>query len=182
MSLRRSTLSPRAGWASKERCPSARGPYSARPWNQATIPFSAMILAAAAAMSGGRSKGTRAVLRASSICWSLQPRPRAAVVIGASSSPASAATVSAAPRAVPESPAAGCTQISANGPSSSNRVLATQFKATPPARASRLRCGRATSRRDSAPPQGPPARWPQDRRGARRTPHPVGVAVRSCSS
>ena len=42
------------GWASSDRWPSARGPYSARPWNQATIPSSAMISAAAPAMSAGR--------------------------------------------------------------------------------------------------------------------------------
>jgi hypothetical protein len=94
------------------------------------IPLSAMISAAAPGTSSGRSYRTRAVLRASSIWVSLQPRPRAAVVMAVRSSPASAATVSAAPSAVPESPAAGCTQISLNGLSASSLVLATQFRAT----------------------------------------------------
>ena len=41
---------------------------------------------------------------------------------------------SAAPSAVPASPAAGCTQIRLNGPRSRSRAFMTQFKATPPAR------------------------------------------------
>ena len=51
--------------------------------------------------------------------------------------PARARTCSAAPRAVPASPAAGCTQTSLEGPSRArSALLATQFSATPPAMAS----------------------------------------------
>src|SRR5215207_6656152 len=100
MSFSRSTLSDRSGWASRERWPKARGPYSARPWNQATTPLPAITAAAAMAMSAGRSYRTRAVIKIRSISSSLQPRPSAAVVIGAISSPASAASVNAASRAL----------------------------------------------------------------------------------
>ena len=78
MSLRRSTLSPRAGWASKERCPERPWPVLGATLEPGDDPVLGDDLAAAAAMSDGRSKGTRAVLRASSIWWSPSrvPRPR----------------------------------------------------------------------------------------------------------
>ena len=64
-------------------------------------------------------------------------RPRAAVPIGSGTTPCSALICSAAPSAVPESPAAGCTQTCSKGVSRQMRVFATQFSAVPPAIVSR---------------------------------------------
>src|SRR5204862_538947 len=55
---------------------------------------------------------------------------------GATASPPVHATCSAAPRAVPASPAAGCTHNRRYGPCADSRALATQLSATPPAMAS----------------------------------------------
>ncbi len=135
-SLRRSRLPACPGWASSERWPSARGPYSERPWNQATMPLSARARATVSAMSGGRSKGTAAVFSQAPSSASDQSRPRSAPVMGSGWSPSTADSRRAPPRAVPASPAAGCTHTRAKGPSRAMRELATQLRATPPARVS----------------------------------------------
>ena len=105
------SVSRRPGLASSDRCPSARGPYSDRPANQATTPSAASTCATSSARSAGRSYGQRAVSSQAASSSSVQPRPSAAPGIGAARSPASAAACSAPPSAVPASPAAGCTQI-----------------------------------------------------------------------
>src|SRR4029450_3536077 len=61
MSLSRSRLAALVALASRLRCPRARGPYSLRPWNQATTPSAAMTSATASARSGGPSGGSRAL-------------------------------------------------------------------------------------------------------------------------
>ncbi len=53
-SFTRRSVSAWRGLASSERWPSARGPYSLRPWNQATMPSCAITSATASAMSRGR--------------------------------------------------------------------------------------------------------------------------------
>ena len=53
-SLRRSVLAARVALASRLRWPSARGPYSLRPWNQATTPSSAIASPTASTRSPGR--------------------------------------------------------------------------------------------------------------------------------
>src|SRR5207249_5937459 len=60
-------------------------------------------------------------------------------------SPASEARYSAAPSALPSSPAAGCTYTSSNTPEHRSFPLAVQFSATPPVSASR-RCPVATAK------------------------------------
>src|SRR6185437_15215253 len=50
----RTVVSRSPGWARSERCPSARGPYSLRPWNQATMPLPASTSAASSAIDAGR--------------------------------------------------------------------------------------------------------------------------------
>src|SRR5699024_217417 len=131
-----------------------RGPYSERPWNQATRASSCSARATSAAMSSGRSYSTSASVRKAASPSSSQPRPRSAPTIGSILSPRSAADWSAPPRAVPASPAAGWIHTSSKGPSLTMRLLATQLRATPPAIANRrcpvcsyshLRTSRSTS-------------------------------------
>src|SRR5215218_8596907 len=117
-SLSRSRLAALVALASRLRWRSARAPYSERPWNQATTPSAASTSATASARSAGRSWGTLAVASQAASSSSVQPRPRAAPGIAATRSPRACATCRAAPRAVPASPAAGCTQIRSNGPRS----------------------------------------------------------------
>ena len=86
-SLSRSRLRWWPGCASSERWPSARGPYSLRPWNQATISSAARDSAATIAASAGRSYGTRARTSSASISSSLHPRPRSAPTNSAGGTP-----------------------------------------------------------------------------------------------
>ena len=90
------------GSASSERCPSARGPNSLRPWNHATTPSAASVSATSSATSSGRSNVDRRPCAASRPARRRPRRgPSAAERIGRTGSPSSAATCSAAPSAVP---------------------------------------------------------------------------------
>src|SRR5690606_9098894 len=92
MRLSRSVFAAWPGWASRLRWPRARGPNSARPWNQPTTPSSATISATAAAMSVGSSYGTSTSSRTSRISAFVHARPRAADAIGWMASPSRWAT------------------------------------------------------------------------------------------
>jgi len=139
--LSRSRMVGSRGSAKILRAPRARGPNSMGPWNQPMTFWAA-------------SRSTTAANRASS-----RPvKSRAGMPMAATSGAMSAAEYdgprytwgrrsvvcrcpvnctwarAAAPRADPESLEAGCTKRFRNGPSTWRRRLATQLRATPPAR------------------------------------------------
>ena len=157
MSLSFSRFSGRRGSASSERCPSARGPNSERPWNQATTPSSASTAATASAMSSGSVNSTPAVDSAAASPASSQPRPSAAVRIGATASPSACATCSAAPERRP-GVARGRLHPDARERSFSPQPRvrdAVQAPRRPPARGPGRRCAGAASA--PAPAAPPPA-------------------------
>ena len=111
----------------------------------------------------------------------VQPRPSAAPSIGAIRSPSSAATASAAPRAVPESPAAGWTpDVGGTGPPPAAGCWPhSSARCRRPAPGSRL-CGAVVqpdSRARAAPPRARPGRWRPDRHDGRRSRSHPGAPV-----
>ena len=131
----RSCMCGWSGDASIERAPSARGPNSIRPWNQPMILFSP-------SSPGGFDRNVvepaigqlrRSEERFDFVVAVCRAEEGVVHRCGAVAQAARASSQSAAPSAVPASPAAGCTQISSNGPSSRRRALSTQLSATPPA-------------------------------------------------
>ena len=133
------------GWASRERWPSARGPYSLRPWNQATMP------------SCGEALGDRvgdvgrplvrhpcACCSHASISSSVQPRPRSAPGIGCGTSPSARRHVQrAAERGAGVAGGRLHPDVARTALGSASRVLATQLSATPPASVSASLAGAA---------------------------------------
>ena len=94
---------------------------------------------------------------AASISSSSKPRPRSAPGIGSTASPRAGATCSAAPSAVPASPAAGCTQTSLERSLARQiRELATQLSADPAGH--RQHAARRSARAASGPARAAPPR------------------------
>ena len=135
--LMRSAMPGVPGQPRMLRPPRARGPNSMRPWNHPTgCPW-----ASRAAVSPGTSWSwrSRRPVRCSAArrqSAEVYAGPRKTSHRGAISSPAALAAKVAAPRAVPASPAAGCTNSRCTSGRARMRWLSFTLSAPPPAKAS----------------------------------------------